>query len=217
MIEQGKVTEIEQRIEIQARSTRSILIHDSDSYGTAAARLVDIKGVRKQVDEMFDPAVKAAYESHRKMVALKRQFTDRLDTVERDLKGRMISYQNEQKRIADERESQLRESLRKKEEEEKLATAIRLEETGDKEGADAVMQEEVVVPSVIVQPDIPQTDGISTRKVWKFRIVDAAKIPAQFLCVDEKKLGAYARSMRETAAVPGVEFYAEETMAVRGQ
>ena len=32
-------------------------------------------------------------------------------------------------------------------------------------------------------------------------------IPREFLCVDEKKLGAHIRAMKDSAKVPGIEIY----------
>ena len=58
--------------------------------------------------------------------------------------------------------------------------------------------------------------GIATVKTWKYRIVDAEAIPREYLMIDEKKLGAYARAMKEGAKVAGVEFYAEETLSSKG-
>lgn len=45
---------------------------------------------------------------------------------------------------------------------------------------------------------------------WSFEVVDPEKVPREFLIVDTKKLGQYARSMKETANVPGVKFYAKK-------
>lgn len=211
----GDIHEIESVVETQARSTRAIVIVDPASYELAAERLVDIKGVRKRVDEFFDPTIKSAFTAHRNAVAMKRQVTDRIDSVERDLKARMLLFQNEQRRIAAEKEAAARETLKKQAEESQLSAALDAEAEGDLAEAEAIMNEPVSAPVVIIQPDIPQTEGISVRKVWKFRIVNPAIIPLAFLTADEKKLGAYARAMKEEALVPGVEFYAEESVAVR--
>lgn len=54
-----------------------------------------------------------------------------------------------------------------------------------------------------------------TRKVWKFEIVDDAKLPRQFLCADEKKIREYMNNNKATFGkekiVGGVKFYEDET------
>lgn len=47
----------------------------------------------------------------------------------------------------------------------------------------------------------------ATRKYWKFRITDVSKIPSEYMIPDETALGRLARSQKEKASVPGVEFY----------
>lgn len=52
--------------------------------------------------------------------------------------------------------------------------------------------------------------GTSFRKNWKWRVVDAALIPRGYLIPDESSIGLYARTEKENAAIPGIEFYCEE-------
>lgn len=47
---------------------------------------------------------------------------------------------------------------------------------------------------------------------YKYKIVDEAKIPREFLCVDEVKLQKYATAQKDKASVQGVEFFVETTM-----
>ena len=57
--------------------------------------------------------------------------------------------------------------------------------------------------------------GTSLRKAWKFRIVDASLIPRGYLIPDEQALGQIARTEKEAASVPGVEFYAVDSIGGR--
>lgn len=61
---------------------------------------------------------------------------------------------------------------------------------------------------------------VSTREVWKYRIVDIKKVPEAFLVpveerVNKSALNAMARSMKGEAKVKGIEFYCEETLQSR--
>lgn len=61
----------------------------------------------------------------------------------------------------------------------------------------------------------PEAAGISERNIWRFRIVDPALVPEDFLVIDEAKLARIARIGKGTIPVPGVEFYEEKILAAR--
>jgi hypothetical protein len=45
--------------------------------------------------------------------------------------------------------------------------------------------------------------------------VDDTTIPRDYMMPDEKKIGAYARSMKSKASMPGVEFYSDTIVSAR--
>lgn len=57
--------------------------------------------------------------------------------------------------------------------------------------------------------------GTSFRTTWKFRIVDPALIPREYLIHNEQMLGALARTTKAPSTIPGVEFYAEQSIGGR--
>ncbi len=63
---------------------------------------------------------------------------------------------------------------------------------------------------------VPSINGISKRKDWTFEVVDPSQVPREYLLVDEVKLGKYVRMEKENASVPGVRFFATETIVSRG-
>lgn len=69
--------------------------------------------------------------------------------------------------------------------------------------------------STYVAPAMEKPKGAAIRKVWKARVIDAALVPDQFKTINEKALDAYAKSMKQDAKVPGVEFYSEDSLAIR--
>lgn len=110
-------------------------------------------------------------------------------------------------------------ALRQKEVEEAKAKAEALAVEGDLDGADSVMATaEKTEKAPVVAETISSVTGAaggsaSTRDVWKFRIVDQSKIPAEYFILDEKKISGVVRAgVRE---IPGLEIYAEQTLVVR--
>jgi hypothetical protein len=64
-------------------------------------------------------------------------------------------------------------------------------------------------------PPLAKAAGTSFRTAWKYRIVDAALIPREYLIPNEQMLGALARTAKAPSTIPGVEFYAEKSIGGR--
>jgi hypothetical protein len=64
-------------------------------------------------------------------------------------------------------------------------------------------------PQVTVKPNIPTVAGVKSQLYWKFEIVDASKLPREFLMADEVKIGQYVRREKEKANIPGVRVFSE--------
>jgi hypothetical protein len=58
----------------------------------------------------------------------------------------------------------------------------------------------------------PQVEGIQTRKVKAWRVIDASAIPRDYLIVNRT---AVDEAMHNGVAVPGIEYYEESQIAVR--
>lgn len=56
----------------------------------------------------------------------------------------------------------------------------------------------------------PVVEGQSFRKHWKHEVMEPSMVPDEFWIIDEKRLAAYAKAMKENAKVDGVRFYTEE-------
>lgn len=74
---------------------------------------------------------------------------------------------------------------------------------------------QVVAP--VLASTVTKSNGIGASKNWKFRIINSALVPREYLIVDDKKLGALARGTQGTVRVIGVEFYFEEKEIVRSK
>lgn len=82
---------------------------------------------------------------------------------------------------------------------------------------------EAFIPTPVATPaKITGTHGsrVGTREVWKWRVVEFGKVPKKFRrppeeCVDAATLTAMARSQKDQASVPGIEFYKDEAITSR--
>ena len=74
--------------------------------------------------------------------------------------------------------------------------------------------------SAAVEPVQP-TGGVSVRTTWKARVTDPKKVPAYFNGYELREinmtaLNGLARQYEGGLDIPGVEFYRDSTMSVRG-
>ena len=136
--------------------------------------------------------------------------------AEKILVKAMQVWQMEQERIRREEEARIREQLRKEEEDRMLEMALRAEKEGNSQIADQIISAPVFAPNIIVPSNVPKVEGISSRDVWKARVVNFLIVPREYLIVDEAKLGQIARAMKGEIRIPGVEFYCEKSTSVRG-
>jgi len=193
-------------------------ITDIEIYNTAADHLKTIKGKTKEIDDARKSMTKPLDESKKKIMDFFRKPLEQLKLAEGKIKGAMLDFKREQERKRQEEEARLRALAEKEAEKERKKLekkAEKAEAKGDTEKAEELREqkEEVFAPTPIVESKVNKVSGISTKKVWKYRIVDETKIPHEYMMPNEKKIGQFARMAQGTQQVPGIEFYAEETLA----
>jgi len=72
----------------------------------------------------------------------------------------------------------------------------------------------IALQPIVVTP-LEKVDGISSKKVWKFKIVDEMLIPRNFLMPNEKKIGDFVRGSKGEVKVEGIVIYEEEVISVK--
>lgn len=82
--------------------------------------------------------------------------------------------------------------------------------------AEAEAAKNIAPPQVTVQSNVPKIAGLRARVNWKFRIVDAHKIPRTYLQPDEVAIGQMVRTMKDQekaqAICPGIEVWTEDAV-----
>jgi putative cell wall-binding protein len=185
---------IEREVSPLPAKANAIVINDSKTLEFAEGVLITIKQMRKKLEDVFSPIIKKAHEAHKEALNQMKKFSDPIDLAERVIKRKRADYLDELERVA-------REAAEKAKKQEEIAKEIGVE----------------FVPEPVVQPIIQKTEGISDKKVWKFRIKDEKLIPREFLMVDERKISGVVKSMGKDAErlVTGIECYQERETSVR--
>lgn len=215
---ENEAQQLVDRAEIIAKDFDGYKIVNNSNYEFAGEHLKKIKALYQEVDEKRKSMTKPLDEAKKRIMDFFKVPLDKLTRVESNIKNAMLSFQREQEEIRRKEEARVQELARKEEEKRKKALeekAKKAEEKGDAEKAEALRQqkEEVFVPTPVVESQVTKVAGISTKKVWRFRILDAAKIERQWLVPDEKAIQAFITATKGTRPIPGIEIYTEDILS----
>jgi hypothetical protein len=142
-------------------------------------------------------------------------------TMVNTLKKAILAFDQEERRKADEaaRIARLKAEEEARKERERLAKLAEKQiDSGKVEKAEetiAKMENVAPVVTPIIMPQIQKQKGESTRKNWKFEIIDEKQIPREYLLVDETKIRKVVQALKGDTNIPGVRVYEEESMSFR--
>ena len=197
------------------------VIANNDALEGAADLVKQIKGKYNELDALRKSLTAPLDESKKRIMAFFKPPLERLASAESAIKGGIVSFSQEQER---KRQEAIREQRRELERQAraKEAEAKAAEAAGKAERAAELRQEKVeirqekaAVPVLTPPAEVRKVEGVATRKTWHFKIVDLAAVPRDFLIPNEKLLQSVATSLKEKAAVSGVEFYFEESVSIK--
>lgn len=208
-----RVEQVESKALAVVDQANALAISNNEDYKAAGTFITGLKALEKEIDSIFNPMKTKAHAAWKEIVGQQQKVKEPLERARGIVNPRIICWRNEQERIRQAEEDRLRREAEKKEEEDRLARAEEAEKAGAKEEAEAILNEPAEVQNIVVAKTTPKLASVSFRQNWKFEVIAEALVPREFLCVDEVKLGQYARSFKEKATVAGVKFYAESGVA----
>ncbi len=198
-------------------------IVDASGYEMAGLLLSSIKTDIKIITDAWAPIKKSASDTHKKICAAENAALAPYKAVDAAVRKSMADYIAAEKARQRAVEAAAREAQRK-EAERLLAEAIAAEQAGKVAEAAAGMEMAELVSEMrpAPAPAAPVSQFANTRSTWKARVTvpDAVPIAAcgvEIRPIDISALNAIARQTKGTAQISGVEFYIEETVAVRGR
>lgn len=151
--------------------------------------------------------VRPQLEAKKKVDDMFKTISDPVKRAMADLKGRLMSYrQREQQRIAAEQAAA--DEAKRKEEERRRKIQASHEEKGHKVKED--------ITPVEVEQVAPLQDSTTVQMRWTFEVLDAKKLPREYLLVDRVAIrDAMRKAVRgktiEDFQIPGVIFSQKET------
>lgn len=195
------VKDLQKGISDLQKTAAGMRVSNNDEYEVAAEFLKAVKLFRSQVEERFAEPKASAWATHKAITKLEKETLEGPREAEAMVTRKVTAYLDEQEK--------------KRLEEERKLEAQRLKEEGKNRQAEQVLSGKREVTGTTVESSVPKVEGLTTRQNWKFRIVDATKIPREYLIPDETKIGQMVRTMKGDTSIPGVEAYAETSLVNR--
>lgn len=192
-----------------------IAIVTAQDYSGAADFLKAVKAAQKRMVDHFAGMKAAAHAAWKAITAKEADMLKPLTDAEGVVKGRMVAWQTEQERIRQAEQRRLQAEADEKARREREALEARAAKLKTPEKAEALREQAaaIVAPVVTVATAAPVIKGQSIRKTWRAVVVDAAKVPREWLIVNDQALQAFARSTKGAVPVAGVEFKEEIGLA----
>lgn len=208
-----KEIELQDKALVVVDMSKEIVINSKADYDQArefveVVCVAGIKGVEAYFEEMIDKAmeVKRAAEASRKTIVGRRdQAVEPYKTAKKTVGLRMLTYEDNQKRIEAEIQRKADEAARKIAEDEKVEAAAAAEAEGDTETAEILLNQPTVAAPVQVATETfnrGKNSGIS--KHYYAEVPTPALLPRQYLIPDMVTLNGLARSQKENLNIPGV-------------
>lgn len=199
------------------QSAKSIQILTENDYRSAADFLVKCRQTLKKIDEFCQPSINAAHSAHKLAIKQKNDLSEPIVKAERIITPKINNYRAEQERLRRAEEERLRKEAQRIADEEKLALAIQMEESGDILASEVVMETPVYVAPTVVKSAVPKVNGISDREYWSFKIINEDLIPREYKVIDEKKIAAVVRALKDKTPIPGIQVFSTKELAVRSK
>jgi len=215
------------KTEIMAKEFNNYIVGNVTEYTCAGDDLKRIKSKSKELDTLRKSITQPLDESKKKTMAIFKVPLDLLANAESIVKSSMIGFQQEQERIRREEEQRREEIQRKAAEKLRLEAQKEAEriaklktpaakERAEVKAAELVEQaEQVEAFDTAIAPVKVEVTGISTRKLWKFKVVDTALLPREYMIADEKMIGAMVRGSQGKKKIAGVRIYSEDVISSR--
>lgn len=152
----------------------ALLIRGENGLSDAAILLHDINIVATAIDMDLGPPKKKAHEIHRDLSALYKKHIDPLKALERTVKGKVGAYRIEEQRIARVAAAEVAKQVREEAEAAQLAEAELLEDAGEHDAADEVINEEPPPPPP--PPAAVKVEGMSSGWTFSATVNDVARL-----------------------------------------
>lgn len=201
-----KVSRLEKGAIAKRDEAKTIKVKSVLTYKSAGEFAVACKEMEKTIGELYDPHVANAHKTHKDLTTARKRLLDPLVEARRIVEQSMSAWDQAQRQLA---QAKADEDARKEREQE-IADA---KKSRDKELVKELQAAPLVTETVTRV--VPKIEGVSSKAVVSFKVVDEKKVPRQFLMVNEAAIKAYIKLHGMNAVITGVEVFEETKTQIR--
>jgi hypothetical protein len=177
--------------------------------------LGDLLGKIKRLEdwgfEAFHTAVSHAHKLMTHAGELRNRYTIPLACAQTALKSKLEAFVRQERQRAELARQLAEEAERKARRDE----AARLAALGKEKEAVAVVSAPMPAPKP--EPPPKKIKGVSSRQVWRAKIVDVDRVPREYMIPNQKMLDEKVNACKGAIQIPGVEVYEDAVTSVRGR
>jgi len=211
------ITTLEERALSLSERAKTIKVTDKESFIAANEFRYGIRDLRMQISEAWDPVIDSTNKAHRQALEQKKRCEGPLIQADNIVKAEMGRYMADEEQVHREAEEKARRAREEAERKrlETLRAAAAAEKEGKSEETDRILEQIPEKPKAII-PEPVKIKGTFLRRDLRWRVVDLAAVPRDYLCVDRAKVEEVFRRLGKAMAIPGIETYEETTIVMRG-
>jgi len=196
-------------IDLKAKA-EAIEVKSDENESAAADLLKEVKSILKEAEELRKEKVNPFNALVKRINDVFRPVTEDCTASENTIKSKVLGYRQYKERLRQEEERKREEEYRRKVEEE------RKKAESEKKAFVPPPPPPVIIPT---ENKVSGSSGsLSTRKVWRFKVVDIKLVPEEFKVIDETAVRARIMNMsanKVTPVIPGLDIFQEDTIASR--
>ncbi len=201
-------TEVVREVGTFLAAAKSFIINSDEDFAEVDAHCAYGLAIKKKIEADFAPTKAAAYASWKTVVSQESGHLDGIDAGRRIEKQLMDAYLKEKEAVRAAQEATLQAAAKAQAESDAISRAVAMEAAGQQDEADAIIAQPVEAPVVVVPRTVPKAETV-IRKVKKFEVTDASKLPRQYLTPNMTAIGGVVRSLGLAANIPGIRIWEE--------
>jgi len=211
---------IKTELNIMQSETKDMVISNDDQLQGAEILLTRVQTRIKRVGEFFKPMKAKADAAHKEICNKENEIIDAYKSVRGHIEPKVIYYRNEKDRKIREEELARQKEAQEAAEELRLNEAEVYEDKGDLLTRDAILDQPVYVPPVIIKNDTPKTKGVSkTITDWTYRVINTSLVPCEYMMwvLNDSLIKETVKARRKDANIPGIEPFPVSRLNVKAQ
>lgn len=203
---------------------RNLKISTNADYLGACELVKTIKALRAEIASSFEPIRTKAHQAWKEAIRQQDKVEAPLEEGERRVKAVIALWLTEQERLRKQEELRLQQQAQAEEERRQLENAVILDDLGETDEANRLLDEKVEAPAIVLGRFTPQVQGVSMSQRYSAEVtnlmdlvkaVAQGKAPIQCLKADQVFLNRQAVAMRTAMSYPGVRLKKESSVGVR--